>query len=190
MQKTFTTILLIAAVCAQMQAKKFHVDIDYHYSLGLYEKYAGESLTRGNYDMGGHALDLTFRYDVIKKLSVGAGIGLDRYTEPEYNTLPVYVTARYYPIEKVPHAYTYANLGYAIDAGDESTFYPGMTGGIGIGYTLMLSKKFGFNFQIGYNYKDFKDNYYVDYDKKNDDYYYRKITSHRHSVTFGLGITF
>lgn len=110
MLKTFTTILLFAGVCAQMQAKKFHVDIDYHYSLGLYEKYAGESLTRGNYDMGGHALDLTFRYDVIKNLSVGAGIGLDRYTEPEYNTLPVYVTARYYPIEKVPHAYTYANL--------------------------------------------------------------------------------
>ena len=106
--------------------------------------------------MGGHSLRLGARYDVAEKWSVGAGIGLDRYTEGDFNTMPVYATLRYKPFKKLAGAYAFTDLGYAIkpSSGD---FYRGFTGKLGVGYTVNLAKHFGVNFQVAYDYKDFRD---------------------------------
>ena len=104
--------------------------------------------------MGGHSLRLSTRYDVSRLWSAGIGIGLDRYTEPDYNTMPVFATVRYKALEKVPDAYVFADMGYAIKAGD---FTKGLTGSLGIGYTHMFARHFGLNFQIAYNLKRFND---------------------------------
>ena len=67
--------------------------------------------------------------------SVGGGIGLDRYTEDDFNTMPLYATLRYKPLKKLPGAYAFTDLGYAIGVSDD--FYPGFTGRLGLGYTEM-----------------------------------------------------
>ena len=76
------------------------------------------TLKRNEYHMGGHSLRLSTRYDVSRLWSAGIGIGLDRYTEPDYNTMPVFATVRYKALEKVPDAYVFADMGYAIKSGE------------------------------------------------------------------------
>ena len=158
---------------------KFHVDLDYHYYFGLTGKVGSKTDTRSDYNMGGNSLTLAARYDVHPKVSVGAGVGLARYTQRYFNTLPIYATLRYKPIEKVKDAYVFTDLGYAIDS-EKDDFTPGVLFNLGVGYTKMFAKHFGVNFQLGYNLKQFKYNHSNIPDLK----------STRHSVIFGVGLTF
>ena len=93
-----------ASMVTTMAQSKFHVDLDYHYNLGLSTKKFGHTYGRSDYDMGGHSLRLGARYDVAEKWSVGGGIGLDRYTNDDYNTMPIYATLRYKHQRRHPDA--------------------------------------------------------------------------------------
>ena len=105
-------LILFQSTDAKAQCK-FHVDLDYHYYFGLAEKVSinRHTDTRSDYKMGGNSLTLAARYDVHPKVSVGAGFGLSRYTQGYVNTLPVYVTLRYKPIEKMKDAYVFRQRG-------------------------------------------------------------------------------
>ena len=168
------SLILFQSTDAKAQCK-FHVDLDYHYYFGLAEKVSinRHTDTRSDYKMGGNSLTLAARYDVHPKVSVGAGFGLSRYT------LPIYVTLRYKPIEKMKDAYVFTDLGYGIDS-EEDDFTPGVLFNLGVGYTKMFAKHFGVNFQLGYNLKQFK------YTHSN----IPNLEATRHSVIFGLGLTF
>lgn len=174
------SLILFQSIDAKAQCK-FHVDLDYHYYFGLAEKVSinRHTDTRSDYKMGGNSLTLAARYDVHPKVSVGAGFGLSRYTQGYVNTLPVYVTLRYKPIEKMKDAYVFTDLGYGIDS-EEDDFTPGVLFNLGVGYTKMFAKHFGVNFQLGYNLKQFK------YTHSN----IPNLEATRHSVIFGLGLTF
>ena len=173
-------LILFQSMDAEAQCK-FHVDLDYHYYFGLAEKVSinRHTDTRSDYNMGGNSLTLAARYDVHPKVSVGAGVGLARYTQRYFNTLPIYATLRYKPIEKVKDAYVFTDLGYAIDS-EKDDFTPGVLFNLGVEYTKMFAKHFGVNFQLGYNLKQFKYNHSNIPDLK----------STRHSVIFGVGLTF
>lgn len=182
-------LAIIVAMCGLTAAKgqsKFHFDIDYHYNLGLCEKMMGVTLKRGKYKMGGNSIQFTPRYDITSQWSAGVGIGLSRYTNLDYNTMPVYATVRYKAIEKVPDLYLFTDLGYALKVGD---FTKGFTGNIGIGYTHMFKKHFGLNFQIAYNLKRFNDIPVYVYDVDTHETHYLNGNSTRHSLSFGVGIT-
>lgn len=182
-----TIVLFFGCATTLLGQSKFHFDIDYHYNLGLTEKIMGMTLSRGKYNMGGHSLHLTSRYDITPLWSVGWGFGLDRYTEMEYNTLPVYATARYKIIKEMPALYTFTDLGYAIKNGD---FTKGFMGNLGIGYTYMLAKHFGLNFQIAYNLKRFTNIPIHIYNEDTGQSYYNEVKSTRHSLSFGVGLSF
>ena len=178
----------------QMQAQaKFHFDIDYHYNLGLSTSYENGSESghwgRGDYKMGGNSIHFTGRYDINEKFSTGLGFGWDRYTEPEYNTLPIFATLRYMPIKTLKNAYCFTDLGYGIKPKD--TYNSGFLMNLGVAYTKMFSAHFGLNFQIAYNYKVFNDGIIsiVTDDKGNylDCEYFDNT---RHSISFGVGVTF
>ena len=171
-------LILFQSMDAEAQCK-FHVDLDYHYYFGLAGNVGSKTDTRSDYNMGGNSLTLAARYDVHPKVSVGAGVGLARYTQRYFNTLPIYATLRYKPIEKVKDAYVFTDLGYAIDS-EKDDFTPGVLFNLGVGYTKMFAKHFGVNFQLGYNLKQFKYNHSNIPDLK----------STRHSVIFGVGLTF
>ncbi len=136
--------------------------------------------------MGGNSIQFTPRYDITRRWSAGIGIGLSRYTNLDYNTMPVYATVRYKAIEKVPDLYLFTDLGYALKVGD---FTKGFTGNIGIGYTHMFKKHFGLNFQIAYNLKRFNDVPVYIYNVESQETRYFNENTTRHSLSFGVGIT-
>ena len=154
--------------------------MDYHYNLGFSEKGYDYHILRNNYHMLGNSLHLSALYDFTPSLSIGAGIGSDRYEEPGYNTFPVFATVHYIPVKNhIPNAYLYTNLGYALK-GEISR--RGWLYDIGIGYKKMFRKHFGLNFQFGYNLKQFKIPYYYPVPKDR--------SSIRHSLSFGFGFIF
>lgn len=182
-------LAIVLAVGGQTAIKgqsRFHFDIDYHYNLGLCENIMGETLKRSQYKMGGNSIQFTPRYDITRQWSAGIGIGLSRYTNLDYNTMPVYATVRYKAMEKVPNLYIFTDLGYALKVGD---FTKGFTGNIGIGYTHMFKKHFGLNFQIAYNLKRFNDVPVYIYDVDSHETHLFNENSTRHSLSFGVGIT-
>ena len=122
----------LISVTALAQSK-LHIDLDYQYSLGMSEKFAGNTYNRSSYKMGGNLLQVAARYDVATQWSVGIGIGLARYTEPDFNTYPVFATLRYKPVRKLPQAYLFTDLGYGLKLADDSN--PGFSGKLGVGYT-------------------------------------------------------
>lgn len=179
-------VLAVGGLTAIKGQSRFHFDIDYHYNLGLCEKIMGVTLKRGQYKMGGNSVQLSSRYDITPRWSAGMGIGLSRYTNLDYNTLPVFATVRYKAIEKVPDIYLFSDLGYALKVGE---FTKGITGNIGIGYTHMFKKHFGLNFQIAYNLKRFNDVPVYIYDVDSHETHLFNENSTRHSLSFGVGIT-
>lgn len=197
---TSTRLLALTAIAlastGAMAQSKLHFDVDYHYNLGLSERQLGTNHGRNDYEMGGHSLRLATRYDVSQKLSAGVGIGLDRFTHPDYNTLPVFATLRYKPLTKLHNAYAFTDLGYAIKTADD--FAPGFTGRFGVGYSLPLGKRFGLNFQVAYGLNTFREKvsyYSTVWDEESGGYGIVqdgtfKSTFTRHNLSFGVGITF
>lgn len=178
--------LLIPAVKAQ---SKFHIILDYHYNFGICEKYWGRTFDREEYKMHGNSLHFTALYDITRKISVGAGIGADRYEEPGYNTFPVYGTFRYRPLSGLQDGYVFTDLGYGLFKNDNVAH--GWMWNAGIGYTKMFRKHFGLNFQLGYNLKEFGGIPSYEVNLVNGEVnYVGKKNSIRHSVSFGIGLVF
>ena len=185
MKKILTIVCFFIATITSYAQNKLHFDLDYNYNLGLsmHTKYA--SIKRSEYKMGGHALHFAARYDVMSRLSVGAGVGLNLYTTPDFNVLPIYATLRYKPFRKTLKPYVFSDLGYCV--GDNDKFRNGFTSRWGIGYTHMFRKHFGMNFQLGYNLEAIHDTYLI---WTENDVYNVKGTTKRHSITLGVGLTF
>lgn len=156
MKAALTALLVMMSVSAGYTENKVHVVLGWKYNFGLYEHEYGGNITRGDAKMYGNALHLTLLYDVLPQLSVGAGIGSDRYENPGYNTFPAFVTAQFHPMmNKLPKGYIFTNLGAGIHSDDADAF-KGFMGDLGVGYTLMFHKHFGLDFQLGYDLKEFK----------------------------------
>lgn len=168
---------------------KFHIVLDYHYNLGVSERYWGKKLNRSDYEMYGNSLHLTALYDITLKISAGVGMGADRYEQPGYNTFPIYGTFRYRPLQKIYDGYVYTDLGYGVFKNDNIT--PGWVWNVGIGYTKMFAKRFGLNFQLGYNLKEFDNipSFKVGFESDEINYVGKK-SSIRHSISFGIGLVF
>ena len=195
-------ILFIFSVLFAMQAsaqRKFHFDIDYQYSLGLYEHNKFTSWSRKDFSMSGHTIHLAGRYDITPKISVGLGTGIDVPLNPDGGwMLPVYATVRYKPLVSVRGFYTFADLGCGFIPKTEEYDYNVFKGGIanlGAGYTWYMSKNFGLNFKVGYGLMFYKgvaqffkdDNWLNDFTLIE---WEEKFYSFRHSVIFSVGLTF
>lgn len=175
--------------CISMFAqKKFHVDVDYNYNLGVSERLLHKSYNRSDYKMGGNYIGIGARYDLNFQISIGANIGYSKYTELDFNTMPIYATVHISPLKSIPQGYAFANFGYSVKASDD--FYSGPSGKMGIGYSIPISRYFGINLQIGYDFQQFRNIKTISYNEdaqKNDEFYTK---STRHSVFFGVGVTF
>lgn len=186
-KRLLAIFLLLGCVSAMQGQSKFHFDLDYHYYLGLSEKFMNRTFHRDTDKMGGNSLRFTARYDLSPLWSAGVGLGLDCYTNPSHNTMPIFATVRCKAIKTVPELYAFSDLGYAVKVGDYSK---GFTGSLGIGYTYNFAKHLGVNFQIAYNLKCFDDlpTYTIDTYLNRTTYSEEDAT--RHSLSFGIGLTF
>ena len=163
----------------------FNIVLDYHYNLGLTERGDLHKSNRSDLKMYGNSIHLSGLYNLDQQWAVGIGLGFDRYENVGYNTLPIYATCHFAPLQHVPSAYIYTNLGYAIGGSD---FTKGMLFDLGLGYKLMLKRHFGFNFQLGYNLKDFRRK--MDVLESNGTTHKKSFSQWRNSISFGAGIIF
>ncbi|MDH6313100.1 MULTISPECIES: hypothetical protein [Bacteroidales] len=189
MKKMFLLCLIFISVSISAQdnilVSKFQILLDYHYNLGLVENGDLAKITRSDFKMYGNSIHLSGLYNLNPKIALGVGIGLDRYENHGFNTLPIYLTAHYKPLYKLPSGYIFSNLGYGLDTSD---FIPGALFDIGIGYKKMFRKHFGLNFQLGYNLKQQKGN--LGYIDEKQQIVHDKINRYRHSLSFGIGLIF
>jgi len=85
-------------------------------------------------------------------LSVGLGVGLDGYHNPNYNTLPIYLDVRGYLTDGLGSPYAYLNYGtlVKIKNGPKN----GNMFNIGLGYKIPLNdNRFVIVSDVGYSYK-------------------------------------
>ncbi|MFS2583734.1 hypothetical protein [Bacteroides uniformis] len=179
-------VFVMFPLCAGAQSK-VNVFLDYQYRFGLHEKLENYSISRGKSHMYGNALHLSALYNFTKQFSAGAGIGADRYESPGYNTFPLFASVHFSPFKRHAGFYVFTNIGYALFA--KQGTYNGWMFDVGIGYKKMFSRHFGLNFQLGYNWKQFKGG--GDYGVMvGDVIQYKKADSYRSSLTAGVGLIF
>lgn len=77
-------------------------------------------------------------YFISSEFSVGLGIGLDRYNNPNANTLPIFFDARYYLSDEVKSIYFVTNLGSLLKI--ENGTRKGSMANIGVGYKFPINK--------------------------------------------------
>lgn len=148
-------ILIFALIFATfnfMQAQsKFHTQIDLRYSYGLLEKGQVWNYNRSDSKMNAKSFRVTELYSLNETINIGLGIGVDKFYNPTYNTFPVFGSIQYMPFEhKSSIPYLFSNIGYGIPA---EIVNPGFMSDFGLGYSLVNSKHFGLNVQLGYNYQ-------------------------------------
>lgn len=188
----FAALYLMHPDTAASQTR-FHIELDYHHNWGLGESGPNYHFSRRDMDMYGNSLHLTAFYKVAKRLSLGIGMGADRYESPGYNTFPLFVSGQYQLLPvRLPGGYVYSNLGYGIGSGGNVT--KGWLWDLGIGYKKMFRKHLGLNFQLGYNLKQFRGIPTYDVVETPDTepgfevLYLGEKNSLRHSVSVGIGL--
>ena len=178
----FFCVIICACTCAYGQSR-FHVDLNGAYYLGLHEHHSGLRIKKSN--PYGFSYGLSLRYDLSQRWSAGVGMDIAHYLHSDHKTNPIYATVRYKALKRLPESYIFANVGYSVSTIDNS-FDPGFTGSLGVGYTKMFAKHFGLNFQLAYNLQGFDNN--LDYSSVPS--LGSADPDVRHSISFGVGVTF
>lgn len=156
-----------------------HTELDYGYMIGFTERGNSYKINRSLYKMHTNSIRLSGIYHLSNSYSLGAGIGMERYEEPGYNTLPIFAILRYAPVLSIPKGYIYTDLGYSIKT---STMTPGLLWDLGFGYQWMFRKHFGLKAQFGYNIKQLKTDYWTSESS------IQKASQWRHSLAISVGI--
>ena len=133
-----------------------------------------------------HNYALEAGYMLLPRLSLGVGVGYERYwigTGTAVDMVPLYLQAHYFYGKHGAGLFNYARLGVLLSADEGAK--SGFTGGAGVGYRLMLHRRFGVDFKLGYDYA------HTSIDK-------RRFASQqfdgtrwsRHSLSLGVGLVF
>tara|TARA_R110002124_G_scaffold194919_2_gene361971 strand:+ start:11881 stop:12453 length:573 start_codon:yes stop_codon:yes gene_type:complete len=76
-------------------------------------------------------------YFLNSNFSVGVGIGLDGYNEPDFNTLPLFIDLRGYFVDGKNSAFAFLDVGTVVKASD--SYREGRMLEIGIGYKFFAA---------------------------------------------------
>lgn len=171
-------LLPLFKTSAQDHKIRFYVETSYLY--GLVEKGDGFKITRSNSNMSGMGLHLSALYSFSKVFSAGVGLGLDRYNNPGYNSLPIFTSLQCMPLSVNRNIYAFTNIGYGIGGAD---FTKGGMCDLGIGYKLIIKQSFGLNLKLGYNLKQINSEVKDFWGITN----FGKIDRNRHSLFIAFG---
>lgn len=169
---------------------RFQYSIDYRYSLGLSQRALGMTVTRSDFEMHGNSVHVGVLYNISDLYSAGLGLGLDVY-EPSPNSLPVYASFRYRPVQTEiwKSAYCFTDLGYGIPVGDDDDYSSGCLFDLGVGWQQQFKRHFALDFKIGYNLRQFRANMH-EYDYDDQSFRSSKFSVLRNSLMFGIGLMF
>ncbi len=155
----------------------------------------------GNIDYDGYSiandaqtyrLRSIFGYFFNPHLSLGIGIGLDGYHEPDHNTMPLFIECRGYLKDQRNTVYGFADVGKALNANE--TFTPGLFLNAGVGYKFFLTKRWCINTSLGYNFQQMQNIDIVEFvfDQETGDYYpnWKQIDIQMKAISFNLAFHF
>lgn len=92
-------------------------------------------------------------YFIDSFFSVGLGVGLDGYHNPNFNTLPVFLDLRLYLSDDMSSPYVFMDIGTLVKF--EGNKNNGALFNIGLGYKISLNKKrLMIITDLSYNYKE------------------------------------
>ena len=98
------------------------------------------------------SLQIINGYFISPYFSIGAGIGLDGYSNPNFNTLPIFLDLRTYFNDAKASAYLFLNYGTLTKV--ENGINNGTIFNVGIGYKFPInSKRLIIVTDLGYSYK-------------------------------------
>lgn len=186
MNTIIKTVLILLVACKTIPScgqKSFHFQFEYNYLHGFYEKNLFWDKKSG---MSGFDFNLTGMYDFSERVSVGAGVGIEKlYEFPTYTIFPVFSKITYSPLRQTVNPYIYTRIGYGIGTNISN---PGLLFNPGIGYKLRIRKHFNLNFMLGYHLQAIR----YDVVMYDDSAVISKTTdnSKRHSLSAGIGIVF
>jgi hypothetical protein len=177
-------IVLMLLLCTPfyvMSQNDLHLNLDYHYSVGISERGDLYNIDRHDSKMYGNSLRLSAVYSFSKKFDSGIGVGADRCENPGYNTFPIFGILRYFPFSQNHNPYVYTNVGYAINTSNSN---PGAMWDLGVGYQKMLRKHFGLKMELGYSLKNIKGDLLMEGTTIGS------VSQTRNSLSMGLGLIF
>lgn len=178
----------IASINVHAQRKvQFNVDASYLY--GLQERTDFGNFSRSDFNMSGASLHLSALYRFSDSFAAGAGIGLDRYNHSGYNTLPIFVKAKYSPLKPCKEAFLFGELGRCIGTSDCTK---GTILNTGFGYNLYSKNNFGINVKLGYNINWAEGDFDISTLNESDYAFvsFKDIDHVRHSIFIGVGLEF
>lgn len=133
-----------------------------------------------------HNYALEAGYMLTPRLSLGVGVGYERFwtrTGSSIDMVPLYLHADYFYGKRRGGLFNYARLGGLLSADHDAR--TGFTGGAGVGYRLMLYRRFGVDFKVGYDYSHASVNKrYWAYQS------FDGVGWSRHSLSLGVGLVF
>lgn len=133
-----------------------------------------------------HNYALEAGYMLTPRLSLGVGVGYERFwtrTGSAIDMVPLYLHANYFYGKRRGGFFNYARLGGLLSADHDAR--TGFTGGAGVGYRLMLYRRFGVDFKVGYDYSHTSVNKrYWAYQS------FDGVGWSRHSLSLGVGLVF
>ena len=98
-----------------------------------------------------YSLQTIAGYFLNPYLSVGAGIGLDGYHEPTFNTMPFFIDVRGYFVNNKSSVFAFLDYGALIKAGP--LYRKGLMLEVGIGYKFFASSHIAMVGSISGNFK-------------------------------------
>lgn len=125
-------------------------------------------------------------YMLTPHLSLGLGVSYERdwlKTGGAVDLVPVYLQAHYFYGKRRDGFFNYARLGGLLSV--DSDARSGFTGGAGVGYRLMLHRRFGVDFKVGYDYSGARVNT-ASFEHQG----FRGSSWSRHSLSLGVGLVF
>ncbi|NDV82447.1 hypothetical protein [Bacteroides sp. 51] len=178
MKKILLLIFLFTAPYLSSQdSKKLWGGIEIGYGISLSDDGDSYNTSYGSENkMAISSIRGVIGYYIIPELSLGAGVGLNSYTKPGVNILPVWFDIRYHPFTNKKIQLN-GDLGYTVVT-SESKQKGKLLTDLSIGYKLFNFKRISLQPAIGYNFC----NYSIEETKR--------FNQSRHSLFLKISILF
>lgn len=149
MKSIIVTLLLFCMLTANAQNNRLWggVEVGYGYSLAEKKDVHGISYPKNN---SFSSIQAILGYYVVEKLSVGVGIGLNGYSNPGLNTLPLFLNLKFHPFHNKNIVFS-GDLGYSL-LSNEDNIDAGFLTNISVGYRLWRIRKISITPAVGYNF--------------------------------------
>jgi hypothetical protein len=156
-----SALLVTISVTSNAQSKSirhtYYGGVRAGYFTGIGQAQTKENLNVPN-ETYGFRLNAELGYYFWKRISLGAGAGLEGYHSPSINTLPIYLASKFYATTEPRGLYGYTNLGGAMNVGTQ--FKHGAMAEIGIGLKNQ-KRRVAFAPEIGVKFQNVQDQLFV-----------------------------